>query len=296
MGVELMQKLTFTNSRGESIVFGNSAPFILSKIEGTGGANTNIITTKAPGQDGSTVDEVTLVERPLPMEAAIAARTPEEMYSLRKKLSRVLNPKNGTGTLKYENDAGVYEIKAIAEESPKFKEKHDNSRKQLFTVDFLAHNPFWLDIYESKEEIAQWMGDFQFNLEIPSDGIEMGHRESSLIVNINNKGDVSCGMRIEFTALASVVNPSLFNINTREYIKVKRTLESGDKLIINTSFGNKKVELLKNGVTSNVFNYIDLSSTFLQLEVGDNLLRYDAETGIENLDVSIYYRPLYAGV
>lgn len=291
-----MQKLTFTNSRGESIVFGNSAPFILSKIEGTGGANTNIKTTRSPGQDGSTVHEITLEERPLPIEGAIVARTAEEMYSLRKKLSRVLNSKNGAGTLKYENDAGVYEIKVIAEESPKFNEKHDNSRKQLFTIDFLAHNPFWLDIYESKEEIAQWMGDLQFNFELLSDGIEMGHRESSSIVNINNRGDVSCGMRIEFMALASVVNPSLFNINTREYIKVKRTLEARDRLNINTSFGNKRVELLKNGVASNVFNYIDLSSTFLQLEVGDNLLRYDAESGIENLDVSIYYKPLYSGV
>lgn len=291
-----MQKLTFTNSRGESIVFGNSAPYILSKIEGTGGTSTSIKTTKSPGQDGSTVHEVTLDERPLPMEGAIIARTPEEMYSLRKELSRVLNPKNGAGILKYENDAGVYEIKAIAEESPVFKEKHDSSRKQLFMITFLAPNPYWLDIYESKEEIAQWMGDFQFNFEIQSDGIEMGHRESSLIVNIDNKGDVTCGMRIEFKALASVINPSLFNIYTREYIKVKRTLEFGDKLTINTKFGNKKVELLRNGVITNVFNYIDLSSTFLQLEVGDNLLRYDAESGIENLDVAIYYRPLYAGV
>lgn len=55
--------------------------------------------------------------------------------------------------------------------------------------------------------------------------------------------------------------------------------------------------MLRNGgVKTNVFNYIDLDSTFLQLAPGDNLLRYDAESGIENLDVAIYYRPQYVGV
>lgn len=85
----------------------------------------------------------------------------------------------------------------------------------------------------------------------------MGHRESSLIVNMNNSGDVECSMRVEFTALASVVNPSILNIYTQEYIKVKRTLQSRDKLIISTYFANKRVELIRNGITTNVFNYID---------------------------------------
>src|SRR5665648_504005 len=43
------------------------------------------------------------------------------------------------------------------------------------------------------------------------------------------------------------------------------------------------------------YNYIDLGSTFLQLDVGDNLMRYDADTGIDNLEVSIYFTPQYLG-
>ncbi len=93
--------------------------------------------------------------------------------------------------------------------------------------------------------MALWVGDFEFPLEIPSEGIEMGHRVSNLIVNINNTGAVPCGMRIQFKALATVVNPSLFNVNTREFIKINRTLSAGDVLEVTTEFSNKRIELVK---------------------------------------------------
>ncbi|MFB8985000.1 phage tail family protein, partial [Clostridioides difficile] len=104
-------------------------------------------------------------------------------------------------------------------------------------------------------------------------------------------------MKIQFKALATVDNPSLFNVNTREYIKINRTLEAGDLLEITTEFANKRIELVKSNYERiNVFNWIDLDSEFLQLEVGDNLFRYDADVGIDNLEMSIYYNPLYLGV
>ncbi len=125
----------------------------------------------------------------------------------------------------------------------------------------------------------------------------MGHRVSNLIVNINNTGAVECGMRIQFKALATVINPSLFNINTREFIKINKTLNAGDVLECTTEFSNKRIEMIRNnGSRENVFNWIDLDSEFLQLEPGDNLLRYNADSGIDNLEVAIYYTPLYLGV
>ncbi|WP_219670879.1 phage distal tail protein, partial [Clostridioides difficile] len=114
-----------------------------------------------------------------------------------------------------------------------------------------------------KEEVALWVGDFEFTLEISNEGIEMGHRVSNLICNVVNNGDVECGMKIQFKALATVDNPSLFNVNTREYIKINRTLEAGDLLEITTEFANKRIELVKSNYERiNVFNWIDLDSEF----------------------------------
>ncbi|WP_423739170.1 phage tail family protein [Clostridium sporogenes] len=290
-----LQKLIFKNERGQSIELGNSAPFILTKIEGTGSPKTTILTSKSPGQDGRSHHGTLLEERILPIEGAIVGDTVEDMYTKRQKLCSIFNPKIN-GTLTYINNASEHVINCIVDTPPTFKESVDDM--QEFLIQFYCPDPLWMDLIEEKEEIALWIGDFHFPLIIPEEtGIIMGHRVSNLIVNAKNKGDVECGMRIEFKALATVVNPSLFDVYTRKYIKVKRTLQAGDKLVINTSFGNKRVEMIKsNGTKINVFNYIDLASEFLQLKVGDNLLRYDAEKGLDNLEMALYYKPLYIGV
>ncbi|MBB6716276.1 phage tail family protein [Clostridium gasigenes] len=288
-----MEKLIFINSRGQSIELGNSAPFLLAKIEGLGFPKTSILSSKAPGQDGKSYQGIFFEERIVPITGAIFGNSVEDMLTKRHELCSFLNPKI-PGKLVYINDSRRYEINYIVEDLS-FKDKV--SELQDFLLQLYCPDPFWTDLTESKEEVALWVGNFGFDLEIPTDGIEMGHRESNLIVNILNKGDVECGMRIEFAALSTVVNPSLFDVYTRKYLKIKRTLNAGDKLVVNTSFSNKRVEMMKsNGTVTNVFNYIDLQSEFLQLNVGDNLLRYDAEQGIDNLEVAIYHKPLYLGV
>lgn len=288
-----MERLIFTNNRGRSIELKNSGPFLLTKIGGTGSPKTTLLTSKAPNQDGKSYHGSLLEERILPIEGAIEGDSIEDVYRKRKELCSMFNPKV-PGTLTYINDFGEYKIDCVIEDSPVFKERTANI--QDFLIQVYCPKPYWLNIEEYKEEIAAWIGDLEFDLEISEEGMQFGHRENSVIVNVNNIGDVKCGMRIELTALATVVNPSLLNVNTQEFIKVKRTLTAGDKLVISTYFANKRVELIKNGITTNVFNYIDLNSTFLQLEVGDNLLRYDADSGAYNLDVAIYYKPHYIGV
>jgi len=287
-----MQKLIFTNNRGQSIELNNSGPFKLKKFE-QGNPKTTIISTKSPGQDGKTYHETLLEERSPQIEGIIDGVDDLDLFNKRTYLYSVFNPKI-QGTLTYINDSGTHKIDCIVQDGPALKDKVEYV--QEFLIQLYCPDPYYKDLQETKEEIALWVGSFEFPLEITEPGIEIGHRVSTLIVNANNSGDIACGMRVEFTALASVVNPSILKVYTQEFIKVKRTLESGDKLVITTHFGKKSVELIKNGVSLNVFNYIDLNTTFLQLEVGDNLLRYDAEQGIDNLEVAIYYTPQYVGV
>jgi len=81
-----------------------------------------------------------------------------------------------------------------------------------------------------------------------------------------------------------------------EFIKIDKTMEEGEVITVTTHFGNKRAELEKSGIKSNAFNYIDFESTFLQLDVGDNMLRYNADDGLDNLSISIYHTPQYLGV
>ena len=90
--------------------------------------------------------------------------------------------------------------------------------------------------------------------------------------------------------------PCVINHATGEFIKVERTLTTDDTLYITTEFGNKKVEIERNGVRNNAFNYIDLDSTFFQLKVGDNMIEYTTDNDLEPQSVEIRYRNRYLGV
>jgi len=293
----LKEKLIYTNEQGLSAEISHLSFFFLNSVDGLGSIKNTIYTSKGILQDGVTVTGENLDVRDITITGSINATDKEEILKYKRKLMKVFNPKID-GTLRYELGDFIKEIDCKVETAPTFP--YTDNRFKTFSIQLYCANPYWNDISETKEEIAQWIGSFEFDsingLELTSTGIEMGYREQSLIVNVINEGDVECGMRVEFKALASVVNPSILNVNTQEYIKINKTMEAGEVITVTTNYGNKKVQSYLNGVTSNAFNYIDFESTFLQLEVGDNLFRYNADTGIDNLEVSIYYTPKYLGV
>ncbi len=289
------EKVIYENDRGERIEIAYSFPFFFQQLVGADGTKAQITKVKGMGQDGTTITNFNLSDRPMQLFGAIKGSSKEEIATYRTKLLQIFNLKI-QGWLQYEYGDVKKKIRCQVEDAPVFSKKNKSYKYQNFVVDFICPNPFWQDISTVKEEVAIWRGAFEFPLEIVEEGIELGYREPNLIVNVFNTGDVDCGMRIQFKALATVVNPSLFNVNTREYFKVNKTMEAGEIITVTTHFQNKRVELNKNGIISNAFNWIDLNSTFIQLEVGDNLLRYDSDEGLDNLEVAVYYTPQYLGV
>jgi hypothetical protein len=282
-------KLTL-KSNNKILEITKDTPFKLISIDGIDSAEFQLNLASNAQSDGSTVNSKRIIKRPI---AIVADFKGENKEIERKNLISFFNPKN-VGVLII-NYSGVE--RSIEYEIESFNSRINNIHDPLtFAVDLICPNPFWLELLESKEEIALWKGDFEFDLEITDEGIEMEHREPSLIVNTINEGDVECGMRIEFKALATLTNPSLLNVNTGEFIKVNKGMVAGEIISVSTYFGKKKITSTLNGVATNAINYIDYESTFLQLGLGDNLMRYDATSGIDNLEVSIYYMPQYLGV
>ena len=124
----------------------------------------------------------------------------------------------------------------------------------------------------------------------------IGFRQPSLIVNVYNGGDVRTGVRIEFQALGDVLNPIIASVDSLEFIRLNTTLQEGYVLTLSTCYGDKWAELNRDGLITDALRYVDVDSTFLQLAPGDNLIRYDAEQGLSNLEVSIFHNNLYLGV
>jgi hypothetical protein len=147
-----------------------------------------------------------------------------------------------------------------------------------------------------REELAMWESLFHFELEIPESGLEFGARQPSQIIMVDNIGDVPCGCQIIFKALGSVANPELMNVNTGEYVRVNKTMSSGEELRVFTHFAGKRVVSEVGETESNAFGALDIGSTFLQLAAGRNILRYNASANMDLLEVSIFYRPQFLGV
>lgn len=281
----------YRNEKNQEILLtGDSIKLI--DIKGISGLNNDINASQSANQVGSTYESSSIEKRDIDIVLRIRASA-SEYRDLKRKLLKVFNSVY-SGELILKNVDGEKKISTRVSLSPNF---YLNDNKKECEISLVALDPYWKDTNETKTDIAAWKGSFSFPLIIPIDtGIKMGYREPSLIVNTNNIGDVKTGMRIEFKALGTVVNPELINIESQDYIKINKTMEAGEVITVTTDFSNKKVSINKNGVVENGFNYFDLYSTFLQLEIGDNLFRYNAQEGIDSLEVTIYHTSRYVGV
>ncbi|EDT84720.1 phage tail family protein [Clostridium botulinum] len=285
------EKFIFENEKGQQIEFSIWSPFFLQNIDGISGLKNTIYSNKGMGQDGSTCVGSTLDDRNVVIQGAII----DNKEINREKLLSIVNPKLQAKLIYTDGNIKKY-VECIVETAPIIP-KENNPK---FQISLLCNNPYWKDYIDSKINIALWKGDFHFPLVIPQGkGITMGHREPSLIVNVLNNGQVKTGMIIEFFARGTLKNPSLFNVNTRKFLKINKEMVAGEKFIINTNYGKKKILQELNGVTTDILNYLDIvggGDTFLQLDVGDNLFRYNADSNLDNLEVNIYFSPQYLGV
>lgn len=134
-------------------------------------------------------------------------------------------------------------------------------------------------------------------LKIGGHGIIMGLRSPSAIATITNTGTLPCGFIITFQASGTVENPKIIDINTQEYIRLSHTMQAGEVIRISTLDNNKTVRQIIGEDSINAFNFLDFAnSTFLQLAVGINYLRYDADSGLDNLSVEFKFDPRYLEV
>jgi hypothetical protein len=284
-----MQRIIYTNAQGQSVELKSSAPFLLQSIDGLGDVDADIQTQKAPFQDGSTYIDSVLQERAISLEIVILADK-STLLEKRQYLASVFNPKLGKGVLRYENGETIREIEAVPDGVPAFPSGRENRGPtfQKVLVNLLCPNPFWKSPEITEEPTFEPL--FQF----PFEGVfEIGiQRDKRIIVN---DGDAPAPLYIEFFGPA--VNPIIINRTTGEFIKVNQTLQEGEVMKIDTTPGRKSVYFVQpDGTERNVFNWIDLNSSFFQLVVGENEIEYSADSDIQGAIVNISYRKLYNAV
>lgn len=280
-----MECIIITNQKGESITLGNHAPYFLQIIDGVGEVPVAIESQKAPYQDGSTYIDNVLENRAISIEGMIITKNnPAALKEARRRMQRVLNPKLGEVTIVYQEK----EIEGVVESAPVFPGGQGNKGLyyQKYLINLHCHQPFWQDTFETRKEVTVWLGGLRFPLRLPSRFAMKGMP----VVNLINEGDVETPVRIEYKGPAT--HPRITNRTTGEYVQVNRQLSVDDVLVITTAFGAKRVEINE----QDAFNWIDLGSTFWQLQVGDNIIEHSSDDPREPTAVIISYRNRYVGM
>ncbi|UED81958.1 phage tail family protein [Lysinibacillus sp. CD3-6] len=286
-----METITFTNRFGEVVSFGGP-PFYLQKINGLGDVSVNLQTQKIPYQDGSVFIDALLEEREIDIEFLIVNAFDEGGYGTvserRERIAKVLNPKLGPGTLRYENEHLVREIFVVADSVPVYPEDARTKTMQKGIVNFIAPDPYWRSLKVEEEPAFKPLFQFPF-----ADPFQMGEQRDRRI--INNDGDAPAPIYVEFYGPA--VNPKIENVTTGEFIRIKQTLLEGEKMILDTTPGVKSVEFVNSsGVRRNVYNWIDLNSRFFNLQIGENDIAYTADNEVQGAIVNISYHKRYNAV
>lgn len=275
-----------------------TTPYYILDTVDWGQIKSNHHSYKYVNQIGVYVTGTSLETRDVSITGWIVAKTETQMDERKKMLNRFINPQQLI-KLTYKK----YDLEFLPNTSIKYSTTlvENNEVVCRFKIEGLSADPLFKENVENKIAVVNTVGMFHFPLVInktqqsPPQAI-FGLRQPSLFVNVYNNGAVRTGMRMVFKATGTIKNPSFINVITQEYFKINKTMVAGEMVTINTIIGEKKVIGFLNGIEQNYFKYRDLDSTWLQLEVGDNLFRYDADENIDGLEAYIYFYNRYLEV
>lgn len=283
---------------------GEKREFGITEITGIEASELEISTTDNALVDGSTVDGKRILNRPIHIEATL--RDDRNNREERQRIIKFFNPKY-TGKLTIDHSGTMRNIEYELE-GWSFVAKDNVYDRLSIVVDLMCPDPFMKNIDNYGKNMAEITKMIAFPWRVltakhydtpdPYKGLTLmgqicGYRTLTTEVILPNDGDVPTGVQIKFVATrGSVLNPKIIKRSTGQFMRVTVEMQQGDVLLIDTNKRHQVIEL--NGV--NCYQKIDRQSEPFELDVGDNYLTYGADGNYTNLDVMLYYTPLYLGV
>lgn len=266
-----------------------TSDWVLGEID-LGTVEGNHHSYKYVNQVGVYIDSTSLEERAVSIPGWVIGEDLADMKDNMTVLNRLVNPQHELELTLFDQ----YVLRFKPDYSIKYATPYEENNEVLcqFLIQGTCADPMFSTKNGILTQIALVLPKFHFPLIIPKDrGIILGLRQPNLLATIVNDGDIDTGMVIEFSCNTTVVNPSLLHVETQEFIKINKTITPGETITVSTVSGNKYVKGYHDGQTENYFKYWDWDSTWLQMYRGVNVLKYDADSGVEGLAVSVSFTP-----
>lgn len=162
-----------------------------------------------------------------------------------------------------------------------------------FLIELYCANPMFRKVKETISNIAASIAMFHFPLILKPTGFVFSTRKSYQLIYAENEGNATVGAIITIEAKSEVENLELENVTTGEKIKINKTLQVGEKVIINTNDGDQKGIIGINGfVSENYYRYWDQDNKWMKFPQGLSLIGYSTENESEKyVDIKIEMYP-----
>lgn len=277
----MLYTMKYTNARGQSITFSRAQRLWVSEFDLLTGASVTLSTSQSINQVGASVESQTVEAKTSTVKGFVQG----DGKALKQKIIDTIVPLE-TGRIVVN---GEYAIDVYVAESPIVDLE---ARFPFFEFSVTAPYPFWERVQKTSVPMSGLVGLFKFPWNI-TENYKFGERISSYFTAVNNGGHVPTFYSIEITADGEAVNPTIENALTGDYLRLNHTLSVGERITIDVKPDSLTAV---SSVSGDIEGLIDIESTLFSLPVGSTTLKYDADSGRENLNVTLKYSDKLAGV
>lgn len=283
-----MFTLKATNKYNETIELTNNDAYVITNIEGLDPPDATINMTKNATADGSEFNSASVGNRQIIITLAINSPAEDNRINLYKYFKSKYPV-----TLHYVNEHRNVEITGYCQSMP----INLFGKKQTEQIVIICPEPFFKGTRQTTIELSAInpLFEFPFSIEegnpIPFSEITSGQERI-----LRNIGDVETGVVFTLHARGIVSTPTIYNVNTNEYMTLNVDIKKGDEITVNTNKNQKSITMYSDGEKKSIIGKLASGSTWLSLNPDSNVFKLYAKANVVNLDVLCEIIPKYEGV
>ena len=277
----LSKLFRYVNDNGDSITFDYAGGFLISKPSGIDTLSVSLSQAQGIDQVGATIQSTNIQPRPVTIVGCLVGDAQDVNKN---KLLSVVRPDIG-GKL-YADD---YYLSVYPTATPIIEPK---DRLARFQFSLLAPYPYWC----KDDSASATLSGIQKLFKLPcnfSKTYRFGELMQTQFMNVPNRGQVPVPYTATFIAKGEVENPKITNATTGKFLLIKKTLVSGEMLVVEITHERTYVT---SSVDGDCRGALSLSSNLFRLNVGDNVLKPEASSGLENMQVEIDFATEIVGI
>lgn len=277
----LSKTFRYVNENGGTLLFEYANGFLISKPSGIDTLQINLTHAQGINQVGSTVESKTVQPRPVTISGIIVGA---DQAARKSELMSVIRP-DIPGKL-YADD---YYLNVHVTATPVIEARQKFAH---FQFSLTAPYPYW----QKQNVVSQALSGVQKQFKFPwniAQPYRFGQLMQMQFMNVYNNGQVPVPFTVTFFAKNAVKNPKIINMKTGESLVLNKEMVADERIVVEITHDRTYVT---SSVDGSIRGVLDLDSTFFRLGVGDNVLKPEADSGLNQMEVQVNFATEIVGV